>query len=138
MILIELNSKKSQVAQEFLILFVIALVACTIFIAILSNYSKDVRDTQEMNAIDRYGKNLQNEFITASQVSDGYSRKIYIPDVISGFEYSIENTRSSITLTSDRLELDFYYEIPEIEGDMDKGINKITKKEGVIYIENIE
>ncbi len=138
MILIELNSKKSQVAQEFLILFVIALVACTIFIAMLSNYSKDVRETQEMAAIDRFGKNLQNEFITASQVSDGYSRKIYIPEVISGFGYFIENSQNSITLTSERLELDFYYEIPEIEGDMDKGINKITKKEGVIYIENIE
>ncbi|MFW6014317.1 MAG: hypothetical protein ACOCQG_04040 [Candidatus Nanoarchaeia archaeon] len=134
----ELNSKKSQVAQEFVILFVIALAVCTFLIAILSNYPKEVRDTQEMTSIDQYAKNLQSEFITASQINDGYVRKIYIPERINGFEYSIDNTKSSMTLTSNRLELDFYYEIPEIEGDMDKGINKITKKEGVVHIEHIQ
>ncbi|MFW6449558.1 MAG: hypothetical protein ACOCZ6_00770 [Nanoarchaeota archaeon] len=127
--------KRSQVANEFMILFGVMIVVTLVFLIILNNYADMTATDEEEKVMNDFGHYLQNEFITASEVKDGYVREIYLPQTIEGFEYTVSNTNRSITVISTRSEIEFYYPIPEVHGTLDKGHNKIKKRDGNVYIQ---
>jgi hypothetical protein len=105
---------------------------------------------------DRYGSNnkmlsdaslndfasaLKIEFDTAEVVGNGYRRELYLPDKINGLNYTIVINsltcstgvcRSEFTIRSEGN--DFVRVIPHVNGNLTKGDNIITKKEGKLYI----
>ncbi len=129
-----MKNKKAQAATEFLILVGLILFVTIMFVAGLGSYADKIATAKEESVFDDYGGYLQNEFITASQVKDGYSRELILPDSIRGHEYSISNTNQSIKIISKRSEMEFFYDIPYAQGTLEKGKNRIIKENGSILI----
>lgn len=125
---------KCQVSIEFLFLFGLLFFAITIFMAVLSEDFHSFAVDKEENTMKDFGVYLQNEILTASDVNNGYHRKIYLPHEIGGIDYTISNTENSFKLVSTPSELEFTYYIPKVQGNFKKGENLIHKKKGVIYI----
>ncbi len=130
-----MKNKKSQASIEFLILIGIMTIISVLVLAVLGNYSDRTATAIEETIFKDYGNYLQSEIITASQVNDGYIRKITLPNSIHGYEYTISNTNKSFKIISERSNIEFFYDIPKISGTLKKGENIIRKKEGVINID---
>lgn len=130
-------NKKAQVAIEFIILlFMSVFIILTIMISVKSVSDKKVSNNV-VNELDDLGKSLQQEFLLASQLEDGYVREIYIPYQLYAKEYSLNLS----TVSSTFVYLDLYYEdinlfygLPSVQGQIKKGHNTISKQNGIITI----
>ncbi|MGM5482418.1 MAG: hypothetical protein ACQESF_03055 [Nanobdellota archaeon] len=129
-----MKKKSGQIANEFMILITIVAFFSIIFLGVLHNYSSEISKDKEEKTFSDFGVYLQNEIILASEVKNGYKRFIDIPDKINSLEYTITNTKKSFKITSSKSDMEFFYHIPKIKGDINKGNNKIIKQKGVVYI----
>ena len=117
--------------MEFIVMVAFAVIIGLIFLALAGNVFSDVTETQRRDILYDMGYMLQDEIILATQVEDGYTRTILIPNKLDRFPYTISNTPTGITLTSSRVTATF--SIPEISGMLAKGPNTITK-DGTVTI----
>ncbi len=96
-----------------------------------------------MNAyaeMDDLGKALQQEFLLAAQLEDGYTRKINLPITANGQDYEVVLWLSNNTdikygyllLTFESVEI--LYLVPPVNGTIIKGDNTLTKNNGTLRI----
>ena len=83
------SKKKSQIAIEFLILLAMSFFIIISFMIIIVSISKTNARIQSFSDIDDLGKSLQQEVMLASQLEDGYIRKINVPVTLNGLDYNI-------------------------------------------------
>lgn len=126
--------RKSQIAIEFMLVLGMAIFIAMVFLAIISSDIKTMNQEKEYYSVRDFGQGLQQEFITASDVKDGYHRKIFLPQKIQGFDYSVSNTESSLFLFSSQSKVEHFFLIPAINGTLEKGYNVITKSGGIVYV----
>ncbi|MGV8172273.1 MAG: hypothetical protein ACP5OA_06295 [Candidatus Woesearchaeota archaeon] len=128
---------KGQVAIEFLMLIVMAfIVVMTLLIATLA-ISENNSETKAYREMDDLGKALQQEFMLASQLEDGYVRKINLPLTFSGKEYHAIVGQSNPTngyLVLQYEEKELYYLIPPVNGSITLGDNILVKQNGTLRI----
>lgn len=122
----------AQVSAEFFIFLGLAfLVALAFEIASLDQLN-DFRLKKENEAVNDLALKLQQELIVASTVEDGYAREFRIPDNIDNMNYSLSTQNLTITVESkNSIRI---VPIPKVVGNVSKGMNKINKTGGVIYI----
>ena len=92
---------------------------------------------QEM---DDLGKSVQQEFLLASELEDGYTRKINLPLTMSGVSYTAiigssnhtNVTNSYLLLTFDQAEL--FYALPPVAGNITLGDNILVKNNNTLRI----
>jgi len=129
-----------QVAIEFLILIAIAFgVILTFLIAVLS-FSEGNTKMKAYQEMDDMGKALQQEFLLAAQLEDGYTRKINLPLTANGGSYDISlgianytnTTHGYILITYQSNEL--FYLIPPVTGNITRGDNVLVKNNGTLRI----
>ncbi len=107
------------------------------FLAFIAFFYNNEVNNETYLKLNDFGLSLQQEFLRGVEVHEGYERTINIPEEINNREYSI-----SIEKINDfRSELiinfkgrDIIIIIPAVEGDLSKGKNILTNKEGVLYI----
>lgn len=128
---------KGQVAIEFLMLIVMAfIVVMSLLIATLV-ISENNSETKAYREMDDLGKSLQQEFMLASQLEDGYARKINLPLTLNGQEYHAVVGQSNPTngyLILQYEETELYYLIPPVNGNITLGNNILVKQNGTLHI----
>jgi hypothetical protein len=104
---------------------------------VLSNISSDNQKHRLQTSIEDLGTSVKNEIITASEMENGYNRKLYLPPKIEGQEYNItlnnESNKSSYLVISSGL-IEIYFDVPKISGTIAPGNNIISKQESLIIV----
>ncbi|GIU69873.1 MAG: hypothetical protein KatS3mg002_1109 [Candidatus Woesearchaeota archaeon] len=128
------SEKKSQMALEFVLLFGIAIIIMIILLTTIYELNRSKIDEKIYYKMNDFSYIVQSEFVLASEMNDGYSRIIFIPEKLEGMEYNISISGDSIVFSYN--DLVFYRKIPQTSGELKKGSNIIRKINSTIYIEN--
>ena len=123
----------AQISAEFFILLGLAFLMAIAFELASVDQLKDFRMGKESEAVKDIGLKLQRELVLAAGVEDGYMRIFEVPDKIDNtINYSLTTQNSTITIKSENSI--YIASIPKSVGNATKGVNKINKTGGVIYI----
>jgi len=123
---------KSQGAMEFIILagfllFMFILISGVVFDRTMyTNRKRDIILGEDLVT------KAQKEINLAARVLDGYSRNFTLPQKLGSKDYTIFIIGQEVTVRTDKG--DFWRVIPNVTGDIHKGINKINKTNGTIYL----
>lgn len=114
-----MNSNKSQVAIEFLILIVFGLVVVSLIIYGISLYIVDLNQQQNQQQIDDVAQSILDEFETAGDTQNGFSRTVTLdPHLINRYNISL-NASSGYLILQDLYGTDpsrkYYYVIEGVE-----------------------
>lgn len=132
--------RNGQIAMEFLLTIAMAFfVILTLLISILviSERNTKMKTYQKM---DDLGKALQQEFLLASQLEDGYTRRINLPMTLNGLEYTAIVGSSNYTTTNSSYLLftfsstELFYAIPSVTGTIHLGNNILVKNNNTLRI----
>jgi hypothetical protein len=125
------TKKNGQIAIEFLLIAGLAFfIIFTLLIAVYK-ISEDNNTIKTYVELKDFGYSLQKELLIASELEDGYKRKINIPVTLNGLDYNITifNSTKYTYMIITYKNVETYYSIPVTEGNFVKGINYITKNE---------
>lgn len=98
----------------------------------VTDYYSSIDKNNVRNNIDEIGTMLKIEIDTAYSVSEGYTRKIILPQKIIGKDYNITIKNNEMTITADVYS--FTKIIPPVVGNFTKGQNIIKKESEKIII----
>ncbi len=124
--------QKAQVALEFVLLVSMAFLVLVIFTANVRDKIIDMSDEEEYIMVKDLTYMVQNEINLAARVYDGFNRTFYIPYTLDGNDFTISIESNQVITQSDNHE--FLLQIHEIQGNLTKGNNTITKIGGVVYL----
>lgn len=124
---------KSQVSLEFVFLVAIAFTIMVVFIASTRSEFNELRGEEEMSLVKDVSFMIQHELVIASNVEDGYIRTFEIPQKLNTIDYDIDIT-NNLLITNSSGGYEYALNVPDINGTIQKGANKINKTEGVIYL----
>ena len=123
---------KAQLSAEFLLLLGLVFFIVIGVIALSFNNLKDFQLKKEDEVVKDVALKLQKELLIAASVEDGYIRYFTMTDKIENIDYSLITQNSSIGVLSKNSI--YIVRIPSSIGNVTKGVNKINKTRGVIYI----
>ncbi len=129
--------KRAQVSIEFILLGVMGFFFLFVVIGAIMVFSADKTKQNTFDELTDLGKSLQQEFLLASKVQNGYQREFSIPETINNLDYSIVigNSSSSngyMSLIFSNQEI--FYIIPVVNGTMQKGLNVLTKQNNTLQL----
>jgi len=100
-----------------------------IFVVVYSViYQDNISDKKQILAQD-LGFSIQNEFIMAVQVRDGYRRTFLVPDTLEGIKYNISIIGNALMLANITP-----IPIPAVVGEIRKGKNTIVKENNTLCL----
>jgi hypothetical protein len=123
---------KGQVAMEFVFMVMLAFMILVVFTAVVRVRYTDVKMEGEYVALKDVVGMMQSEINTAFGVSDDYRRDFDVPDLVEGFNYTVEIHNGYLIGSSENFEVGM--RIPPVSGNFTKGNNTITKKGGAVFI----
>ncbi|MCA9478132.1 MAG: hypothetical protein KC535_03230 [Nanoarchaeota archaeon] len=129
--------RKGQLSIEFIMMIVMSFAVLFSFVYVLMHVSAQKNEQKTFEEINNLGISLQNEFLLASELEDGYMREIYVPVTLNGLAYSIAN--GDVADAEGYLEITFgdlgiTYNIPRLNGTIQKGTNTLQKKDGWLLL----
>jgi hypothetical protein len=127
------KNKSGQAAIEFIVLIVLLFSVFLVYTISTRKNIDEIRDEKEYVLLKDIAKTAQNEILTAIRVEDGYYREFELPETLEGINYTINITGTMILAYTENHEQALM--IPEVNGTVKKGVNKITKENGLVKIE---
>jgi len=125
---------KAQTSIEFLILIGFILFFFVIFfVAINMNMQNKIEQREEL-LIKEIAVSVQDEISLAIKSSDGYSREFQIPEKLGNKDYEINIIENMVYLRAVDNSIALALPVPEINGDLIKGTNQITKQNNEVYL----
>jgi len=127
--------RNGQIALEFLLFLGVAFCVVFILLAAAVSLSTDNTKTKTYYEMDDLGRSLQEEFLLASQLEDGYTRKINLPMTLNGLQYTVLMNQSSYSnayITLSYKDIEIFYAIPQTNGSMHLGDNVLRKVNGTL------
>lgn len=131
---IKKNNVKSQSAMEFIILASFMLLFILGFFAVASSRMLEAREEGNRKIAEDIANFAYREIEIAKSVSDGYARIFSMPQTVNGVSYdiSIIDNRELVIDYSGYEHIKF---LPSnVTGSIMKGVNKISKGNGMIFI----
>jgi len=120
---------KAQASIEFMFMVASATFMILIFVVVYSViYQDNISDKKQILAQD-LGFSIQNEFIMAVQVRDGYRRTFLVPDTLEGIKYNISIIGNALMLANITP-----IPIPAVVGEIRKGKNTIVKENNTLCL----
>lgn len=119
-----IHHRFGQIAIEFLLLIGVGLFILLIALITITHVSKDKIDEKTYYELDDFGLAIRQELVLASEMEDGYTRKINIPVTVNGRAFTITSipvTNETSMLVIMFNELNLTYVIPPIQGAFLKG-----------------
>jgi uncharacterized protein (UPF0333 family) len=127
-------SKKAQAATEFLILFMILLAALTVAMYMTIQRSSDLTSTkiglESMNVLNDASSKINIAFLEG----DGFMINLTLPDQIFGRNYTSTIQSNYISLLVVNITYSKALLTENITGSLNKGINLVENKNGVVVI----
>lgn len=131
---IKKNNVKSQSAMEFIILASFMLLFILGFFAVASSRMLEAKEEGNRKIAEDIANFAYREIETAKSVSDGYARIFSMPQTVNGVSYNI-SIIDNRELIVDYLGQEHIKFLPaNVTGSIMKGINKISKGNGMIFI----
>lgn len=126
--------KKSQSAMEFIILASFMLLVILGFFAITSSRMLEARGEGNRKIAEEIADFAYREIEIAKSVNDGYERVFGMPQNVNGVNYSIKIVDNR-ELVVDYLGNEHVKFLPSnVTGNIVKGNNKITKSNGIVFV----
>ncbi len=125
---------KAQSAMEFILLSCFMLLVLVGTLAISNSKLFETKEANKIKIAEDIVMFAYSEIETAQVVNDGYERTFSMPLKIEGIDYEIKiiDKRELIASYS---EYEYVKFLPvNITGEITKGLNKISKVSGVIYL----
>lgn len=126
------NTRKSQIAIEYISLMAIGLVALIIFAASTSHDVKDLRTKKDLVLLKDASYMVQSEINLAAKLKDGYSRDFQVPLNLDGKSYSMNITGNQLIALCDNYEV--VLPVAEVNGNILIPNNTISKNNGIICL----
>ncbi len=128
----EMKSKRAQTAIEFIVIFSAVLFFFIAFFAVVQSDVEEKNLEKKRILAQSIGTDVRDEISLAVGSSEGYYREFYVPQNIIGYEYEINITEKRIYISAEKIRVS--YKIPEISGQIKKGVNNITKQNGTVSL----
>jgi hypothetical protein len=132
-----MNFKKNKLGQSALEFLILVMVVFVIFLGLIASVQYNIgqknKDIYERE-LKEVGLNVQNEIELAHSSSDGYVRDFEILKLIGGKNYEINITEGVIYVRTEDLEFAVIFSIEDVVGDVVKGVNRIRREGGVVYL----
>jgi arginyl-tRNA synthetase len=128
---------RGQISFEFIMMLGMGMILMIVFISAIA-YILDQKNAEAKEELFLdLGESIQQEFLLANVVQDGYTRNFTIPPAelnysFERFDYTINKTNDTLTIR----EQDHVYEFttPFIEGTLHIGENTLQKINGKLYL----
>jgi len=129
--------KRAQVSIEFILLTILGFAFVFIILSIVLTLSADKSNQQVFDQFEDLGRSLQQEFLLASTLHDGYIRDFWVPDAIGGIPYNVVFGNTSevngyMILSFQQHEL--FYSLPVVSGTLVLGTNTLRKEHNRLYL----
>lgn len=124
----------AQFAIEFIILIAFMFLIFLGFIAVITTKIIEAKENERLNIAEEIATLAKNEIDLARSAANGYSRTFSLPSKIGGNSYTIDiiNNRELVVNYIDKEHVIFLQE--NIVGNLNLGVNTITKINGVVNI----
>ncbi len=130
--------KKGQGGLEFVIISAFLMLLFVAAVSFIDVKSRETKAIQIRQALEDSAQKVIDEIKLASSLNDGYSRQFSIPRYIDGQDYAIKIIADRELIVS----LDSFEHVvflpPNTRGIVGRGINKIEKKDGIVYLTIVE
>jgi len=123
---------KCQGAIEFLILAGFLLFMFLMIFGVISSNTSDLSRKRDIVMGEDLVTKVQKEANLAAKAEDGYYREFSLPDKVGNKNYTIRLEENEVIVSTART--DFWRIIPNITGNVTKGINRLNKTNGKVYI----
>lgn len=128
-----IKKRGGQVAIEFIFLIAIAFTVSIVFTYALIDQAVELNDEKEFVAVQDISFKIQNELNIAAEAESGYERDFELPQTTHTFDYNTSITNNTlIVVTANKV---YVLIVPDIEGNLKKGWNRICQTNGIISIE---
>lgn len=127
-----MRNRKSQMALEFVMLFGISILIMGLLILFIYEANKNKAEEKIDYKMKDFSYSVQSEFVLASEMNNGYSRSITIPNKVEQTDYNITIIGNNLVVSYHGIS--YYSQIPNTIGNITKGINLLLKKNDTIYI----
>ena len=125
---------KGQTGLEFLVISGVALFLLTSFFIVINLGVEEKQKERELLLMKGIGFSIADEIKIAFESSEGYSREFNVPEKINGKDYEIVKLEHNTTIYLYTENNFASFSIKEIQGKIEKGVNKIEKKDGVVQL----
>ena len=135
--------KNAQIAIEFMLLLAVAIIVIIVLLISFSSISKTNSKIDNYHEVDDLGQSLQQEFFLASELEDGYTRRINLPLTLSDDSYGsysvaiVHSNKTYVNATYIVLVYgpnEVYYAIPYVNGTLSLGNNILVKNHNLLQI----
>ena len=127
-------SKKGQASIEFVIFIAIMIFTVIIFFGVMFQHTLRFNTQRAIGLVEDLGIMIQYEFDLAKVVKDGYVREFKIPQKLDGLDFNLSIEKNDITVISQNSISVITLSNVTINNPLQKGINTITKKNGIVYL----
>jgi hypothetical protein len=122
---------KSQITLEFVTYFTVAIFIVILISTALVYHQEILSEQQELENLERLAQHVKNEFITAANTEDGYSREITLPERLQGEIYTITSIQTVVYVTQGELETTL--RLPTFTGTITKNMT-LRKQDGELLV----
>lgn len=126
------NKKRAQGVIEFMVIFGSILFFFILFFGVIQSNIEKKNAEKEATITQSVALGIKEEIKIAAGSSEGYFREFKTPLNILGRDYSINITNNFIYVSTENT--GFSYKIPEVNGEIKKGVNNISKQNGTVYL----
>lgn len=127
-----MNFRKSQVMLEFTLVIVFVVLLFTLFTAFIRNEIRDYSIEREESELNNFGRNLQQKFFIASNMHEGFSFEVKVPERINKKYFSLYILSSNLYVEQGELQL--IYSLPKTNGDITSDIFYLSNVAGEVLI----
>lgn len=124
--------KKSQIALEFVLLFGLSMFIAIGILIFVYQANTDKAEEKIIYKMKDFSYTIQSEFVLASEMNNGYNRVVVLPEKVAETDYNITITGNMLVVSFEDIE--YYYKIPYVIGNITKGDNTLIKKDDTLYI----
>ncbi len=126
--------KKAQSSIEFIILIGVMTFIFLMFLFVLKMNLSDEHEDNRNLFIKEIAVTIQNEISLATNSIEGYHREFQIPINLFGVDYTAEIVAGLVYIHTNDGRYALSLPVSEVTGALQIGVNVITKKEGVVYL----
>jgi hypothetical protein len=123
---------KSQISLEFSIILAAVILLSVTLISVAFIKVSAIKTQDNFQKMHILKDNIENEIQLARNSHYGYIRRFYLPSTIDSKNYNITTYDDFIVISYEGITGEF--PVGKINGTIQKGLNKITNKNGEIII----
>lgn len=127
-------TKAAQSSIEFAVIVAFIMFFFTAFFMVINENIADKTKERQNLGIKQTALVIQDEINLASKSSEGYSREFKIPEKINDKEYEINITERMVYARTSDNKSAIALPVQNVTGDVLKGLNRIRKINGMIYL----